>query len=124
MLTWKAVFKALVLTSVVSCALAAHAQTANTVYMSYSFYGPPGKYRIELFEVGAPFPSRQDNTLVGGYNGQYTYRRSWSYISKGRTYFIRVTNTESGARKQTQGFRVPASWGDSYDSPHFNWYNR
>lgn len=97
------------------------AQTANTVYLNYSFYAPPGRYLIELFEVGAPNPSRQDWALSGWYDGRFTYRRDWSYISKGRTYFLRVTNLQNGIRKQTGSFRVPASWGPYFNSPHMNW---
>lgn len=115
--------RALVSFSVISSATAAFSQTSNTLFLNYSFYGPAGRYLIELFEVGNPFPSRQDWDLKNSrYNGVSTYRRNWDYISKGRDYFIRVTNTDTGVRKQSYQFRVPASWGDYFNAPHFNWY--
>jgi hypothetical protein len=72
---------------------------ATDTIVEYSFYGPAGNYKIELFEVGAPYPSRQD--IVSGYSGTFTYRRTWSAIVADRRYFIRITNTGTGVAKQT-----------------------
>lgn len=99
----------------------ASAQSSTTT-LNYAFYGPADRYLIELFEVGHPYPSRQDWDLSGGYNGRATYRRNWDYISKGRDYFIRVTNLRTGQRKQMRSFHIAASWGNYYNSPDFNWY--
>lgn len=99
----------------------ADAQTSNTCYVNYNFYGPPGRYKIELFEIGAPYPSRQDYSLWNSsYKGQFTYRATWSYISINRWYFIRVTN-DKGVAKQNFGFEIYGHW-DPYNAPSFNWY--
>lgn len=101
------------------------AQTADTCYLNYAFYGPAGHYLIELFEVGAPYPSRQDWNLYNNrYNGSATYRSDWSYISKGRDYFIRVTNTDTHQAKQMRAFHIPSGWGSYYNASDFNWYRQ
>lgn len=101
-----------------TCCAASLAQTRETCYLTYSFYGPAGEYVIELFEVGAPYPSRQDPIK---YDGQFTHRRTWNYITRSRKYFIRVTKSRQQA-KQMREFKI----GDveSYNAPHFNWYQQ
>jgi len=79
------------------------AQAIDTT-VEYSFYGPAGDYKIELFEVGAPYPSRQD--YVYDYGGYFTYRRTWSSIVAYRSYFIRITDLNSSQTKQTGSYWV------------------
>jgi len=111
---------------VIACACAflpsrASAQTNNTCYVNYGFYGPAGHYKIELFETGHPYPSRQDFTLwSNNYSGQRTYWSTWSYISINASYFIRVTN-DKGVAKQTIEFSIRGQW-DYYNAPECDWY--
>ncbi|USN53194.1 MAG: hypothetical protein H6760_03390 [Candidatus Nomurabacteria bacterium] len=86
---------------------------ATDTTVEYSFYGPSGDYKIELFEVGAPYPSRQD--YVYGYSGTFTYRRTWSSIVAYRSYFIRITDLNSGVAKQTGSVYV------TYNGGYYAW---
>lgn len=84
----------------------------------YAFYGPAGNYRIELFEVGRPWPSRTDDVI--GYGGYFTYRRNWYAIVANRSYFIRVTDLRTRSAKQTHSFWVTYN-GGFYQFPTCNW---
>jgi len=94
------------------------ASYATDTVVGYSFYGPAGNYKIELFEVGAPYPSRQD--IVNGYGGFFTYRRKWSAIVASRYYFIRITNTQTGVAKQTHARYILYN-GGYYEWPTCYW---
>ena len=89
------------------------ASYATDTTVEYSFYGPSGNYKIELFEVGAPYPSRQD--YVYGYGGYFTYRRTWGSIVASRYYFIRITNLGSSVAKQTGSRYV------TYNGGYYTW---
>jgi hypothetical protein len=86
---------------------------ATVTTVEYSFFGPAGDYKIELFEVGAAYLSRQD--MVYGYGGVFTYRRTWTYIVTNRSYFIRITSLNSGVAKQTHSRYV------TYDNGLSTW---
>ena len=92
---------------------------ATDTSVGYGFYGPAGDYKIELFETGAPYPSRQD--YVYQYRGNATYHRVWNSIVADRYYFIRVTNLQSGVAKQTRESRVTYN-GGYYEWGTCNWY--
>lgn len=96
------------------------AQTSDTVVVNYSLYAPASDYKIELFEVGNPYPSRVDTSLhLFGARGNFTYKASWNYISRYRWYFLRVTDTRRGIVKQ-MGTYCP--FGPVFTFPLFNWY--
>lgn len=108
----------LVLTVLIALLAIPGVGNATDTTVGYSFYGPAGNYKIELFEVGAPYPSRQD--IVNGYGGTSTYRRTWSAIVANRPYFIRITNTQTGVAKQT-GARYVTYNGGYYEWPTCYW---
>lgn len=93
---------------------------ATDTNVNYGFYGPAGNYKIELFEVRAAYPSRQE--IVNGYTGQYTYNRTWYAIVAYRSYFIRITNTQTGVAKQTRAVWVTYVAG-GYPWGTCNWYS-
>ena len=86
--------------------------------VEYSFYGPAGDYKIELFEVNHPYPSRQD--YVYDYGGYFTYRRTWTSIVANKYYFIRITDLNSSVAKQT-GSRYVTYNGGYYVWPTCYW---
>lgn len=99
-------------------AATADVSQATDTTVEYSFYGPAGDYKIELFEVQAPYPSRQD--YVYDYNGVYTYRRTWTSIVADKYYFIRITDLNSSVAKQT-GSRYVTYNGGFYAWPTCYW---
>lgn len=89
----------LALTSVIP-AVAAHGG-GNTNLTCYFYGDSNAKWKIELFEVGAPYPSRQNI----GYGT--TFHPTWySVVTYHRNYFIRVTKND-GEAKQTGTFWMP-----------------
>ena len=121
--------KRLLVLSIVVILTVLTSSIASAMDLMYGFYAPKGKYLIELFQKGHPYPSRQDWDLVNyGYGGQYTYKRYWNYITPGRYYFIRVTlfnsnGTRTNVVKQSSAFYIPPR-ADWYDFGTFNWYYR
>lgn len=66
-----------------------------------------GRFKVELFEVGAPYPSRQKLTTVL----KAVWQEEWSELVR-KTYFVRVTKCDkgdtvdscSGPSRQTKSF--------------------
>lgn len=54
----------------------------------------PQNVKVELFQVGAPYPSRQD--FRPGVN--------WYNLVTTQRYFVRVTNTSTGQQRQSYSF--------------------
>ena len=83
----------------------AHAQTLNVNFIGS---GRNDNYKIELFEAGAAYPSRQayvnvTNQITFSWYNLTTMRYSWGY--KAVEYFIRVTNSK-GYSYQTHSFDI------------------
>ena len=108
----------LVLTVLVALIAIPRVSHATDTTVGYSFYGPAGNYKIELFEVGAPYPSRQN---IVKYNGQFTLRDRWTSIVAYRNYFIRITNLDTRVAKQTSGRYVTYNGGYYEWSPTCYW---
>ena len=110
----------MVLTTVPILPHEASAQTSNTCYFNYALAAPKGTYKVELFEAGSPYPSRQ--TFLTS-NGTYNIWSSWSYICVGRTYFVRVSNSKNAA-SQTHAFYVNTWYAPgNYNFGIFYWGN-
>ena len=78
----------------------AYAAYANSNLTCYMYGDSWATYKIELFEVGAPYPSRQ-NIGVGT-----VFSPTWySLVTYQRNYFIRVTR--NGVAKQSGTFWMP-----------------
>ena len=90
---------------------------ATDTDVGWSFYGPAGNYKVELFEVGAPYPSRQE---IFYYNGTFTIRDRWYSIVAYQSYFIRITNLDTSVAKQT-GSRYVTYNGGYYEWPTCYW---
>jgi hypothetical protein len=71
---------------------------AGNTNLTARFSGPKDTYKIELFEVGAPYPSRQSVGTGSRLNPVWH-----SIVTDHRNYFIRVT-TKKGEAKQTGTF--------------------
>ena len=61
-------------------------------------------YKIELFQVGAPYPSRQQIA----YPDIRTMSEScvWYSLVTSQTYFLRITNMKYGWSRQTGSFKL------------------
>lgn len=93
-------------------------RSASDGVMSWKLKGN-GDFLVELYQVGAPYPSRQT------YTGQITseWNAAWSNLTRTQNYFIRVTNRRTGQTKQTKTIYLNPStnqywigldWGQNY----------
>lgn len=84
----------------VMCCVAIAAKKSNT-NLTCIFSGPSDNYQIELFEVGAPYPSRQSPG-----NGSKLSPTWYSVVTKNKNYFVRVTKNRKEV-KQSVMFWMP-----------------
>jgi len=85
---------------------AAHAQSNGV--LQWTINGSTHKgFKVELFQVGAPYPSRQ--TITPSLNHSWT--ASWYNLVVTRNYFIRVTNLDNNVAQQTRAFTFVPNGG-------------
>lgn len=82
--------------------------SANSDITCYVYGDTYATYKIELFEVGNPYPSRQNVGTGTTFSPQW-----WSLVTSPR-YFVRIT--KNGVARQTasfsirDGLRQPNGW--------------
>lgn len=97
------------------------AQADSNGALDVTLNGVYGQYKLELFQVGAPYPSRQFVGNANGWTGCY-----WSNLVTSQTYFVRATRLSTGQARQTVGFRLiegrPGAIALGWNSPNFITY--
>lgn len=116
----------MVLSILALCCKPVHAASNGT--LDVTIQHAPRNLKAELFQVGAPYPSRQNTSATVMWYDPFTCGLTWFNLVTTQSYFVRVTDRNTGRARQTFAFRLAYDYAGvivvDWTAPNFVRYVR